>query len=98
MVSNYIHYALENNLDGIVCSPYEIKKVKEIAGDNLIIVTPGIRPSSYEQKDDQRRFMSPKKAVFLGADYLVIGRPITQSNDPLNEIRKINSEIEKSEN
>ena len=85
-------------LDGIVCSPHEIDKVKKIAGNKLIIVTPGIRQLSYIKNDDQKRFMSPAKAVKLGADYLVIGRPISKSLDPLNEIKKINFEIEKSKN
>ena len=60
----------------------------------LIIVTPGIRPVNYNKKDDQKRFMSPKEAIKLGANYLVIGRPITQSSNPLLEITSINSSIE----
>ena len=98
IIDNYINYALINNLDGIICSPHEIKKVKEIAGDKLIIVTPGIRPTYYSKTDDQKRVMSPSKAINLGSNYIVIGRPITQSSDPLNEIKKINFEIKKSEN
>ena len=98
IIDNYINYALVNNLDGIVCSPHEIKKVKKIAKDKLIIVTPGIRPLSYLKNDDQKRIMSPSKAISLGSNYIVIGRPITQSSNPLNEIKNINLEIEKSEN
>ena len=98
LINDYTNYALKNNLDVIVCSPHEINKVKKIAGNKLIIVTPGIRHLSYIKNDEQKRFMSPAKAVKLGADYLVIGRPISKSLDPLNEIKKINFEIEKSKN
>ena len=68
--------------------------VKKIAGKKLIIVTPGIRPSSYEKKDDQKRVMGPGEAISLGADYVVIGRPITKSKEPVKKIIEINSEIE----
>ena len=98
LINDYTNYALKNNLDGIVCSPHEINKVKKIAENKLIIVTPGIRQIANIKNDDQKRFMSPAKAVRLGADYLVIGRPITKSSNPLNEIKKINFEIEKSKN
>ena len=74
------------------------KTVKKLSGNNLLIVTPGIRPSSYKKNDDQKRIMSPGEAISLGANYLVIGRPITKSLDPIKEIININSEIEKSTN
>ena len=94
LVGKFVKIALENKLDGVVCSPLEIEIVKKISSGKLIIVTPGIRPENYNKNDDQKRFMSPKKAVNLGADYLVIGRPITQSSNPLLEITSINSSIE----
>ena len=94
LVGKFVKYATVNKLDGVVCSPLEIDMVKRLSPENLIIVTPGIRPEKYNTNDDQKRFMSPKKAINLGADYLVIGRPITQSSDPLNEISLINSSIE----
>jgi len=94
LVGKFVKNALENKLDGVVCSPLEIKIVKKISSGKLIIVTPGIRPENYNKNDDQKRFMSPKKAVNLGANYLVIGRPITQSTNPLLEIKSINSSIE----
>ena len=94
LVGKFVKNALENKLDGVVCSPLEIKLVKKISSGKLIIVTPGIRPENYNKNDDQKRFMSPKKAVNLGANYLVIGRPITQSSNPLSEITSINSSIE----
>ena len=94
LVGKFVKNALENKLDGIVCSPLEIELVKKISSGKLIIVTPGIRPENYNKNDDQKRFMSPKEAVNLGANYLVIGRPITQSSNPLLEITSINSSIE----
>ena len=94
LVGKFVKNALENKLDGVVCSPLEIELVKKISSGKLIIVTPGIRPENYNKNDDQKRFMSPKKAVNLGANYLVIGRPITQSSNPLLEITSINSLIE----
>ena len=94
LVGKFVKNALENKLDGVVCSPLEIELVKKISSGKLIIVTPGIRPENYNRNDDQKRFMSPKKAVNLGANYLVIGRPITQSSNPLSEITSINSSIE----
>ena len=94
LVGKFVKNAWENKLDGVVCSPLEIELVKKISSGKLIIVTPGIRPENYNKNDDQKRFMSPKKAVNLGANYLVIGRPITQSSNPLSEITSINSSIE----
>ena len=94
LVGKFVKNALENKLDGVVCSPLEIELVKQISSGKLIIVTPGIRPENYNKNDDQKRFMSPKKAVNLGANYLVVGRPITQSSNPLLEITSINSSIE----
>ena len=98
LVTDFTNYAIENKLDGIVCSPQEIKTVKKIAGKKLLIVTPGIRPKFYNQKDDQKRIMGPGKAISLGADYIIIGRPIINSNNPLENIIEINSEIEKYKN
>lgn len=95
IVTNYTQYALENNLDGIVCSPNEISKIKKIAQKKLLIITPGIRPANYNiYNDDQSRIMTPKEAILAGADYLVIGRPITQSNDPLKTIKSINDSFQ----
>ena len=94
LVGKFIKNALENKLDGVVCSPLEIELAKKLSSGKLIIVTPGIRLENYKKNDDQKRFMSPKKAIDLGANYLVIGRPITQSSNPLLEITSINSSIE----
>jgi len=95
IVTDYTHYALINNLDGVVCSPREIEIVRKIASDKLIIITPGIRPpGSLSVQDDQKRFMTPNEAIKCGANYLVIGRPITQSSKPLETVQKINSTLE----
>ena len=61
-----------------------------------MIVTPGIRSSSHYKKDDQKRTMGPSEAISLGADYIVIGRPITESLDPKKRLTEINSEIVKN--
>jgi len=95
IVSNFAKNALINKLDGIVCSPQEIAIVKKITQNKLIIVTPGIRPINYEDsKDDQKRVMSPKEAINAGANYLVMGRPITKSTNPLKSLQSINSSLE----
>ena len=95
IVSNFANYALNNKLDGIVCSPKEIKIIKKISLNKLLIITPGIRPLSYEEtEDDQERTMTPKEAIDAGANYLVIGRPITQSKNPLEELKSINLSLE----
>lgn len=84
--------AKESGLDGVVCSPLEIKLIKESCGQDFKLVVPGIRPSD-SAKGDQKRTMTPKEAVDLGADYLVIGRPITKSGDPLEAAKQIADEI-----
>ena len=95
IVSNFAKNALINKLDGIVCSPQEIAIVKKITQNKLIIVTPGIRPVNYnDSKDDQKRVMSPKEAINAGANYLVMGRPITKSTNPLKSLQSINSSLE----
>lgn len=73
--------ANESGLDGIVCSPREISDIRARIGSEFTLVTPGIRPAGYD-KGDQKRIMTPKDAVSQGSNYLVIGRPITQADDP----------------
>ena len=80
--------AKETGLDGIVCSAKEISLIKRKLGEDFILVVPGIRLDE-DNKNDQKRTMSPKNAIDEGADLLVIGRPITESNDPKNTINKI---------
>ena len=91
LVSNLAKLAKESGLSGVVCSSEEIKMVRESCGKNFKIIVPGIRPEGYS-KNDQKRVMTPKEAIKLGADHLVIGRPITESKDPKNTaIEIINS-------
>lgn len=73
--------AKESGLDGVVSSAQEVKVIKNLCGAEFITVTPGIRLLS-DKKDDQSRVMSPNQAIAEGSDYLVIGRPITQSENP----------------
>ena len=96
LVKKYASYARNNNLDGLVCSPLEIKTVREEVGEEMILVVPGIRPENNMSKknEDQKRVLTPKEAVNLGADYLVIGRPIIEAKNPLDTIKKINQSIQ----
>jgi orotidine-5'-phosphate decarboxylase len=79
-------------LDGVVASPREIAAIRACCGANFRIVTPGVRPAGADH-GDQRRTMTPGDAVKAGADYLVIGRPITQADDPAEATRAILDEV-----
>ena len=93
LVKKFAQAAKKNKLDGVVCSPQEIKHIRKIVGKNFIIVTPGIRINNNLKSDDQKRVETPKKALELGANYLVIGRPITKSKDPLKTLKEINKSL-----
>tara|TARA_B100000575_G_scaffold248604_1_gene214597 strand:+ start:7127 stop:7810 length:684 start_codon:yes stop_codon:yes gene_type:complete len=93
LVKKFAKAAKKNKLDGIVCSPQEIKYIRKEFGKNFIIVTPGIRISNKSKNDDQKRIETPKKAISFGANYLVIGRPITKSKDPLKTLKEINKSL-----
>ncbi len=84
--------AWKAGLDGVVASPQEIGIIRERCGESFQIVTPGIRHPS-DQRDDQKRTLSPKEAVIAGANYLVIGRPIKEAKDPLEAVDKIIEDI-----
>lgn len=84
--------AKEAGLDGVVCSALEVKQIKQLCGQQILAVTPGIRLSS-NNKDDQTRIMTPIKAMQEGSDYLVIGRPITQAEHPIAVLDEILSTI-----
>ena len=79
-------------LDGVVCSAQEARTVRAACGAGFNLVTPGIRPAE-GALDDQKRVMTPRAAVDAGADYLVIGRPITQAADPVAMLQRIQREI-----
>ena len=93
LVKKFAKAAKKNKLDGIVCSPQEIKNIRKEVGKNFIIVTPGIRISNKSKSDDQKRIETPEKAIGFGANYLVIGRPITKSKDPLKTLKEINKSL-----
>lgn len=80
-------------LDGVVCSAQEAALLRKQLGSEFCLVTPGIRPAQ-ASLDDQTRVMPPRSAIESGSSYLVIGRPITQSRDPLQSLLDINKEIE----
>jgi orotidine-5'-phosphate decarboxylase len=82
-------------VDGIVCSAAEASALRRLVGDGMTLVTPGIRPAGSEC-DDQKRVVTPAKAIAAGADYLVIGRPITAAADPQAVAAAIIADIAKS--
>jgi orotidine-5'-phosphate decarboxylase len=84
--------AREAGLDGVVASPHEIKDVKEACGEGFLVVTPGIRPATSEA-GDQKRVMTPGEAARAGADYIVVGRPITRAVDPAEAASLIAQEL-----
>ncbi len=73
--------AQDSGLSGVVCSPQEAQQLRSSCGEELLLVCPGVRPKG-SQTGDQRRVMTPQQAIQAGANYLVIGRPITQALDP----------------
>jgi len=83
---------VKSGLDSFVCSPLEIKPLRKKFRGQIRLVTPGIRPH-WAAKGDQKRVFTPKMAVDAGADYLVIGRPITASKDPAGAFKVILNEI-----
>lgn len=84
--------AKSSGADGVVASPHEVAMLREALGPEFLLVVPGVRPA-WSSADDQKRVMTPADAVRAGADYLVIGRPITQSDDPADAAQRIADEI-----
>ena len=82
----------ECDLNGVVCASTDVKAIKNIFGKDFITVTPGIRPND-SKVNDQNRISTPSEAVKNGSDYLVIGRPITGSENPTKALEEINKEI-----
>jgi orotidine-5'-phosphate decarboxylase len=85
--------AADCGLDGVVCSAVEAPALRRALGAGFKLVTPGIRPAG-SAADDQSRIVTPEAAIAGGADYLVIGRPITQAADPLEALARINRSLE----
>ena len=84
--------AKEAGLDGVVASPLEIEPIRKACGDNFLIVTPGIRPK-WADAGDQKRITTPSEAIDRGANYIVVGRPIIEADDPLEAALKIIDEM-----
>jgi len=92
-IRNLFEIAVKANLDGVVCSPHELKISNTILNSNSIKITPGIRDIKVE--DDQARTMNAKEAIEQGATFLVIGRPITQAQDISTALKNFSDSIEK---
>jgi orotidine-5'-phosphate decarboxylase len=82
-------------VDGIVCSPEEAASLRKIVGHQMVLVTPGIRPAG-TSSGDQKRIMTPGRAISAGADYLVVGRPILEASDPKAAAEAIQAEIKQA--
>lgn len=91
-VARLARLARDCGLDGVVCSAQEARELRQQCGPGFLLVTPGIRPEG-SGTDDQRRVATPRQALADGADYLVIGRPITRAPDPAAALRRIAAEI-----
>ena len=86
-IVHYASNAAEAGLAGVVCSPLEAEMIHNAAGASFVTVTPGIRFAD-AAKDDQKRITTPTKAREIGSDYIVVGRPITASSDPVASYRR----------
>lgn len=93
LVERLARLAASSGLDGVVCSAQEAQRLRQACGRDFCLVTPGIRLTDSAQ-DDQKRVVTPQMAVSNGADYLVVGRPITKATDPLSVLDRINADIE----
>jgi len=92
LVERLARLAAASGLDGVVCSAQEAQRLRQACGPDFCLVTPGIRLADAAQ-DDQKRVVTPQLAITSGADYLVVGRPITKAADPLAMLDRINAEI-----
>ncbi len=86
--------AQEAGLTGVVASAQDVPALRRTCGDDFVIVTPGIRLVEEVAGDDQKRTLTPKEAIAVGADFIVVGRPIRRADDPVAAAGKINIEIE----
>lgn len=94
-VLNLAKLTQQAGLDGVVCSALEAQMLRSNMGNEFCLVTPGIRPAN-AKKDDQSRIVTPADALALGSSYLVIGRPITQAENPLAALEAINAECRRT--
>ena len=98
VVFNLANLAKKSGMDGVVCSPQESRKIKEMSGSDFVTVCPGVRPkftlnADNKSNDDQTRIMTPFDAIKEGVDFLVVGRPITKAEDPVKATEMILEEI-----
>ncbi|MDJ0601219.1 MAG: orotidine-5'-phosphate decarboxylase [Crocosphaera sp.] len=84
--------AKDSGINGAVCSPQEVAQLRQVCGKDFVLVCPGVRPT-WANAGDQQRVMTPKQALNAGADYLVIGRPITMADDPVMAWNRIIDEV-----
>lgn len=91
-VSKLASLAQQAGANGVVCSPKEVSALREKLSGEFLLVTPGVRPMG-AAVDDQKRIMTPRQAIECGSNFLVIGRPITKAEDPLNALSVICTEI-----
>ena len=92
LVAKRAHQAKALGVDGLVCSPEEASALRAIVSDEMVLVTPGIRPAGADV-GDQKRIMTPSRAIAAGSDYLVVGRPIVDAADPRASADAIQAEI-----
>ncbi len=92
VVSRYASLAYKSGADGVVASAKEVPIIRSQIGSKFIIVTPGIRPT-WASEDDQKRIVTPKEAVEMGTDYVVVGRPITRAKDRKDAAKRIAEEL-----
>lgn len=96
VLSQVVHYAAlakTAGIDGCVASPKEILAIRKKCGNNFVILTPGIRPAWSTEKDDQKRIMTPSEAIKLGSNFLVIGRPFLNAEDPVKAAKRVLDEL-----
>lgn len=92
LVTHYAGLAKEAGADGVVASAKEVEAIRKHCGKDFVIVTPGIRPQ-WASNDDQKRIVTPKRAVEMGTDYVVVGRPITRAADRKDAAKRIAEEL-----
>lgn len=97
IVCDLAYFATRAGCQGIVCSALEASIVRDVCKKDTIIITPGIKPAFTVKNYDQKRVATPSEAIKAGADYLVIGRAITQAPDPVKAVEKIILEIEEAQ-
>ncbi len=96
MVVRLAKLAQKAGLDGVVCSPHEASMIREVCGPAFISVTPGVRPAMSDV-GDQKRVMTPSRAMAAGSQYLVVGRPILQAKNPVEVVKSIVKEMEEAQ-